>query len=139
MSARPDRSVRPSAPTIALAIVFVGAGVLHFAKPAFYEQIVPPGFGPPRLLVRVSGAAEIVGGVGVLVPQLRRAAGWGLIALLIAVFPANVYMAVARERFAGVPLAPWSLWLRLPLQFLLIYWVWRATIRRERDEPVTPG
>jgi uncharacterized membrane protein len=119
---------------LAIATLFVGAGLLHFARPAFYERIVPPGFGPPRLMVHLSGAAEIAGGVGVLVPRLRRPAGWGLIALLVAVFPANVYMAVARERFAHVPGAPWSLYARLPLQFAIIYWVWRVTLRSERRE-----
>ena len=115
---------------VALGALFVVAGALHFAKPAMYEQIVPPGFGPPRTMVQLSGAAELAGGVGVLVPRLRRAAGWGLIALLIAVFPANVYMLVARERFAAIP--AWALWLRLPLQALLIAWVWRGTVRQTR-------
>lgn len=124
---------------VTLAAVFVGAGVLHFVKPAMYEQIVPPGFGPPRLMVQLSGAAEIAGGVGVLIPRLRRPAGWGLIALLVAVFPANVYMAVAREKFAGVPGAPWSLYARLPLQFVLIYWTWRATAGREIDAARGPA
>lgn len=125
MTARADRS--PS--LVVLGLFFIGAGTLHFLAPAFYERIVPPGFGPPRLMVQFSGVAEVAGGVGVLVPRLRRAAGWGLIALLVAVFPANVYMAVARERFAGVPGAPWSLYARLPLQGLLIWWAWRSALR----------
>ena len=125
---RAPTSVRLS--RVALAATFVVAGALHFIKPAMYAQIVPPGFGPPRVIVAISGAAEIAGGVGVLVPRLRRAAGWGLIALLIAVFPANVYMAIARERFATIP--AWALWIRLPLQGALIAWAWHATLRRPR-------
>lgn len=112
-----------------LAALFIAAGVLHFVRPAYYERIVPPGFGPPRVMVRLSGAAEILGGVGALVPRLRRPAGWGLIALLVAVLPANVYMLVARERFGSIP--TWALVARLPLQAVLIAWVWRATLRRD--------
>lgn len=115
---------------LTLATVFIVAGALHFARPATYAQIVPPGFGPPRVIVAISGAAEIAGGVGVLVPRLLRPAGWGLVALLVCVFPANVYMLVARERFASIP--AWALWARLPLQAALIAWVWHATLRRSR-------
>src|SRR5437868_2924630 len=80
------------------AAVFIAAGVNHFVKPEFYRAIVPPGFPAPAELVAFSGVAEVAGGVGLLVGRLRRAAGWGLIALLVAVFPANVFMAVAPER-----------------------------------------
>src|SRR5438067_429708 len=80
------------------AAFFVGAGVNHFVKPAFYASIVPPAFPAPAAMVAISGVCEIAGGLGLLVPALRRAAGYGLIALLIAVFPANVYMAVSPER-----------------------------------------
>ena len=71
----------------ALALFFIGSGVNHFVIPDTYKQIVPPGLGDPARLVRVSGVAEIAGGVGVLVPRTRRLAGFGLIALLAAVFP----------------------------------------------------
>src|SRR5689334_273150 len=81
---------------------FVLAGMNHFIHPAMYRQIIPPGFPRPDALVVVSGIAEIVGGIALLIPRLRRAAGWGLIALLLAVFPANVYMAVAPERIPGL-------------------------------------
>ena len=107
---------------VLLAAVFVGAGVLHFVKPRLFEAIVPPSLPSPRALVLLSGAAEVLGGVGLLVPGLRPWAGWGLAALLVAVFPANLYMARESERFRR--LAPaWALWLRLPLQFVLIAWV----------------
>jgi uncharacterized membrane protein len=111
-----------------LAIFFIGAGVNHFVMPRAYRQIVPPrlGHAAARLVV-VSGLAEIAGGAGVLLPLLRRPAGLWLIALLAAVFPANVYMALAPERFRGIP--RWALYARLPLQPLVMWWVWEATRR----------
>jgi uncharacterized membrane protein len=106
------------------AAFFVGAGINHFHNPKFYRSIVPPGFPNPELLVVISGVCEIAGGIGLLIPQLRHAAGWGLIALLIAVFPANVYMAIAPERIPGLHFSQWLLWVRLPLQGVLVMWVW---------------
>jgi uncharacterized membrane protein len=75
--------------------------------------------------VLISGAAEIAGGLGVLFPPTRRAAAWGLVLLLVAVWPANLWMAQHPERFPGIPM--WALWLRLPLQLPLIWWAWRYT------------
>ncbi len=109
-----------------IAAIFVAAGVLHFVRPQPFVRIVPPFLPFPLALVYLSGVAEILGGLGVLVPALRTWAGFGLIALLVAVFPANLYMALAPER-AGMGIAPVWLWLRLPLQFVLIAWVWWAT------------
>ena len=111
-----------AASLVLLAIAFVGAGVLHLVKPGLFEAIVPPSLPAPRALVLISGVAEILGGLGLLVEPVRAWAGWGLVALLIAVFPANVYMAQHAERFRR--LAPrWALLLRLPLQLVLIAWV----------------
>ena len=107
------------------AAAFVVAGVGHFVKPGAYRKIVPPALPAPAALVAISGAAEVAGGVGLLVPRLRRAAGWGLIALLVAVLPANVHMAVAPGE-AGFGLPRWALWARLPLQAVLAAWVWHA-------------
>lgn len=115
----------------ALAVVFVGAGVMHFVRPEPFEKIVPPALPAKRALVYWSGVAEIFGGLGLLFRRTRKAAGWGLVALLAAVFPANVYMATAAERFAAMAPA-WALWARLPLQPLLMFWVW-ATAVRERS------
>ena len=110
-----------------LAVIFVGAGVMHFVRPEGFEEIVPPALPQKKALVYLSGLAEIVGGIGLLFRKTRKAAGWGLVALLVAVFPANVYMAVS-GRFAH--LAPqWVLWARLPLQPLLMLWVWWTAIR----------
>jgi uncharacterized membrane protein len=107
------------------AVFFIVAGMLHFLFPGPYLRIVPPVLPWPRLLVFVSGAAEILGGVGLLFPFSQRMAAYGLVALLVAVFPANIYMAVAHVPFPGVMGSTWAQWLRLPLQFLLIWWVWR--------------
>jgi uncharacterized membrane protein len=107
---------------------FVIAGVLHFVYPAKYQSIIPPGFPSPTALVAISGVAEIAGGLGLLIPPLRRAAQWGLIALLLAVFPANVYMAIHPERIPDLHVSHWLLWARLPLQGVLMLWVklcWR--------------
>jgi uncharacterized membrane protein len=111
-----------------LATFFIGAGVNHFVMPRAYRQIVPPRLRhEAKRLVAVSGVAEIAGGVGVLLPPIRRPAGIGLIALLIAVFPANLYMARAPERFRRIP--RWALYGRLPLQPLMMWWAWKATSR----------
>ena len=101
---------------------FVLAGANHFVFPAFYAELVPPGWPAPAVLSAVAGAAEIAGGLGLLVPRLRRAAGWGLIALLIAVFPANVHAAMHPDG----TLPPVALYLRLPVQVVFIAWVWRV-------------
>jgi uncharacterized membrane protein len=111
-----------------LAAFFVAAGVNHFVMPRAYRQIVPPRLGhEARRLVAVSGVAEIAGGLGVLLPPIRRPAGVGLIALLAAVFPANLYMARAPERFPRIP--RWALYGRLSLQPLMMWWAWKATRR----------
>ncbi len=109
-----------------LGFAFVGAGVNHFVMPRAYERIVPPSMkGRAQSLVAVSGVAEVVGGLGVLLPWTRRPAGLGLIALLAAVFPANLYMARTPEHFHKIP--RWALYGRLPLQPLMMWWAWRAT------------
>ena len=108
-------------------MLFVLAGLLHFVKPSMYVSIMPPYLPYPRELVLVSGAAEVLGGWGVLVPQVRRAAGWGLALLLVAVFPANIQMAQASLHIAGWSPVTLLLFLRLPLQFLLVAWVEGAT------------
>ena len=107
-------------------LFFIAAGALHFARPAMYEKIVPPQLGHAPELVVISGVAEIAGGVGMLVPQTRRAAGLGLVALLLAVWPANIHMAVEAKRFAAVAPA-WALWGRVPLQVALMWWVERVS------------
>ena len=118
---------RPSRKTVSrglLAAFFIGAGAMHFVAPEAYERITPGWVPYPREAVYLSGVAEIAGGAMVLVPRLRPFAGPYLIALLAAVFPANVQMAFEPERHS---IAPALLWLRLPLQPLAMWWAWRAT------------
>src|SRR5688572_20550123 len=115
-----------------LAGVFVFAGMMHFIIPASYVGIMPPWLPWHRGLVYLSGALEIAGGLGLLILRTRRAAGVGLVLLLIAVWPANLQM-VLNARAVDVP--PWHetlLWLRLPLQVGLIWWAWRASRGQER-------
>lgn len=106
-------------------IVWIVAGTLHFTHTRAYMAIMPPSFPRHRESVLVSGAAEIAGGVGVLVPGTRPLARWWLLALLVAVFPANVHMALNPQLYRRVP--PWALWLRLPFQVVFARAVWRAT------------
>ncbi len=118
----------------ALAAFFSLAGILHFAMPKPYEAIVPA-YVPiaPRDAVIYSGCAELLGGLAVLPNATRGIARWWLIGLLVAIFPANVHMAMSPEEVPGLkerPIPGWALWARLPLQFLMMAWVWQATARR---------
>jgi uncharacterized membrane protein len=111
-----------------MGVLYIAAGVNHFAMTRLYVSIMPPYLPHPWAMVWLSGVAEIAGGVGVLVPDgfvfrgSRKVACWGLIALLIAVFPANLQMAMHPEMFASIP--GWALWVRLPLQLPLMFWAW---------------
>lgn len=121
--------VRRGCAVYAIAALFLAAGVLHFLIPRSYQAIVPPFLPARRFLVYLSGACELAGGAGVLVPRTRRAAALGLVALLAAVFPANVQMLLGAVA-AGKP--GWQvalLALRLPLQPLLMVVVWRVAGR----------
>jgi len=120
------------------AVVFAGpvmtlAGINHFVMPQAYASIVPDPLPAPMGLVYVSGIAEIVGGLGTMHRRTRRAAGWLLLATLVAVFPGNVYMAQNAEDYPGVPGGQLSLIARLPFQALFIYWVWLATLSEGRE------
>jgi uncharacterized membrane protein len=108
--------------------LFVVAGALHFTHTRWYVAIVPDYLPAHRELVYVSGVAEIAGGAGLMVPATRRAAGWWLIATLVAVFPANVWMAQHPERYP-VPGGRAALYARLPVQGLFIALVWAAMRR----------
>ena len=105
------------------------AGLNHFVNPEFYERIIPPALPAHTALVYVSGAAELVGAILTVFPRTRRSGGVVLIATLVAVYPANIYMAVVADDFPSIP--RWTLWLRLPLQVLFVYWVWLATLKEE--------
>lgn len=102
------------------AIFYVVAGVNHFWHTAMYVSIMPPHYTHPVGLVQLSGVAEILGGIGLLVPWSRRVAAWGIVAMLVVYFDVHVYMAMHADRFATIP--AWVIYARLPLQFLLIAW-----------------
>ena len=115
-----------------MGAIYVVAGVTHFVSPDGFVQIVPPWLPAPLLLVYLSGAAEITLGLGVIYPKTRRFAAWGLVALLLAVFPANVYMATSGVVVTGTTLgtldpSPLVRWGRLPLQAVLVAWAWWYT------------
>lgn len=108
---------------------FLLAGVMHFVTPGFYLAMMPPWLPAHGMLVAVSGVAEILGGVGVMTARWRRAAGIGLLVLLVAVFPANIQLLLD-ARAAGEPTG--LLWLRLPLQPVFIWWVWVVAVATPR-------
>ncbi len=117
----------------ALATFMVAAGVMHFVVPRFYEQIVPPPL-PASFVVVVSGVAEVALGVGLLFARTRREAAWGVVALLVAIFPANVYMAVSGVQLTDLP--SWmsqpttvARYARLPVQLVFLAWAWLVTGR----------
>jgi len=105
----------------------VAAGVLHFLKPKVYVRMMPEWLPAHLALVYASGVFEVAGGLGLLLPATRSAAAWGLIALFIAVFPANVNMAVKGIGLGRTPPPAWVLWARLPLQGVLIAWAYWFT------------
>lgn len=119
-----------------LALGMTAVGITHFTDPQLFMRIVPPPL-PARETVLLSGVFEVLGGLGLLVPKLRRAAAWGLVALYVAVFPANIYMAVAGIQLDPAnPMSAWAGWVRLPFQALFIYWAWSFTKRAApRAEP----
>ncbi|WP_218080211.1 DoxX family protein [Anthocerotibacter panamensis] len=105
-----------------LSAFIITAGTLHFVTPMPFVRIVPAILPEPLALVYISGFFEILGGLGLFFAPLRQAAAWGLIALFIAVFPANINMAVNRICLDGLPCDPLLFWLRLPLQGVLMGW-----------------
>jgi uncharacterized membrane protein len=121
---------------LSAGMVFIG--IRHFVDPEPFVRIVPAMFPEPRMLVLVSGFFEILGGLGLLLPWTRRAAAWGLIALYVAVFPANVNMAVNHLPMGDQVVPPIALWLRLPLQAVFIawaYWFTRPEVAAGKDQP----
>jgi uncharacterized membrane protein len=120
---------------IAFAAIFVFSGVNHFVHPEIYLRIMPPYLPLHQELVYVSGAFEVALGILLLAPKTSRFAAWGLIALLVAVFPANIFMATHPEQYPEM--YPFLLWLRLPLQGVLVAWAWAYT--RPRRGPSGAG
>ena len=115
-------------PVIIVAIFFVGAGILHFVLLDFFSSIVPPYLSNPDALVKISGVFEIMGGLGILFERTRKWAAYGLIALCVAVLPANIHMAMNPDQFPDIPMV--FLYVRLPLQALIIWVIWKASQSR---------
>ena len=105
------------------SVFYIGAGMMHFIRPEFYLKLMPPFIPWHAAMVQLSGLCEILGGLGLLHPKTRRMAGWGLVALLVAVFPANLYMATNPVEAGAAAMSPLIRWGRLPLQALLIWWI----------------
>lgn len=118
----------------ALTILMVVAGVNHFRSPALYVAMMPSWLPMPLALVYVSGVAEIAGGLGLILSTTRKWAAWGLVALFIAVFPANLNMALHNIPLGTHQLPPWLLWARLPVQLVLIAWAWLFTRSPSRSQ-----
>jgi len=110
-----------------LASVMVFAGVLHFLYTDNYVAVMPDYLPWHEELVLISGFFEIAGGLGLLVPATRNLAGLGLIALYLAVLPANINMAVNNIQPESITIPLWLLWLRIPLQIPFIWWAWRVS------------
>lgn len=117
------------------SFAMIAIGVSHFVDPVPFERIVPTALPAPLALVYISGAFEVLGGVGLLVPRTRRVAAWGLIALYVAVFPANVNMAINEIQLDPDGMLPvWAMWVRLPLQGVFVAWAYWYT-KRDRSQP----
>jgi uncharacterized membrane protein len=112
---------------VVLAIAIITVGTLHFLKPEPFIRIMPSQLPYPTELVYISGFFEILGGIGLLIPSISVAAAWGLIALFIAVFPANINQAINSIPIEGIPNNPVFYWVRLPFQAVLIAWAWWYT------------
>ncbi len=120
---------KPAFSRFIIAAIFAIAGMLHFITTEAYVEVMPEYIPWHKALVIISGAAELLGGAGILMPKKRQWAGWGLIALLIAVFPVNIDMAVEAYRQQQWSLKFAGYLLRLPLQFVLMYWIYWSCIK----------
>jgi uncharacterized membrane protein len=115
-----------------IATFFVIAGVAHFTSPATYLPLMPSYLPWHLPLIYLSGLAEIAGGIGICFKRTRRIAGWGLIALLVAVFPSNVHMLMNQVPLNGKQIPQWIFWIRLPLQGVLMAWIYSCCVMQNR-------
>lgn len=119
------RTVLYTAGLIVQSIFYMVGGINHFWHSHTYTAIMPPHYSHPLELVQISGAAEILGAIGLLVPAARRFSACGIIAMLVVYFDVHLYMLRNAAHFAPIP--EWALYLRLPLQLVLIAWAWVYT------------
>ena len=112
------------------SLFYIASGINHLWHPDFYLHIMPDHYSSPGTLVRLSGEAEILGGVGLLVPATRRLSAYGIALMLVLFLDVHQFMLRHPERFSAVP--EWVLWARIPLQFVLIAWAWNYTKKRDR-------
>ena len=121
---------------IAVGLAFIVAGLNHFRVPRFYQRMMPPYIPAPKEMVDISGVAEVALGAALFVPRLQPVARYGLLALLLAVFPANLHMALNADKFGGIP--EWALWARLPFQPLMmaavVYVTSQSKLEREEEQ-----
>lgn len=130
---RSKHSVGKIISLVLCGFAFIAAGLNHFFAPSIYCKIMPSYLPYPLELVYISGVFEVLGGVGLFLPALRQIAVWGLLLLLLAVYPANINMALHPELTPKLPI--FVLYLRLPLQFALMYWVWSL---RDKQKNLLP-
>jgi uncharacterized membrane protein len=130
----PIKTLRNNAVATGLTFIFTGAS--HFFAPDKFMEIMPPFIPAPLLMVYASGVFEILGGIGLIIPSTRRAAALGLILLLLAVFPANIYTALNNIQLGGFMSHPVYQWLRLPMQIGLIWWIWWITNSKRKDSAI---
>ena len=118
---------------VAAGVAFIVASLPHFLTPERYLPMMPPFVMAPEAMIFISGMGELLGGLGLLIPQTARLAAWGLVALLIAIFPANIWVAINGANAAGLPSSPWYTWSRLPFQLVFIWWVLASVKIGRRD------
>ena len=137
MSYAESRTLYGGFKTVALwvcAASYISVGINHFTDPDLFVLIVPAYLPEPLLLVHISGVAEVLGGIGLLFRKTRRAAAWGILALLVAVYPANINMLVNDIYLPDMAKERWILWARMPLQFVFAGWViWVAGLWPRRS------
>jgi uncharacterized membrane protein len=114
----------PRIPLLIIAVFFIAGGIAHFVVTDSYIAAMPDYLGYHKELIIISGVFEILGAIGILVPQTRLLAGYGLVALIIAVYPANINMALHPEKYTDI--SELFLYIRLPFQFLFMWFVWWA-------------
>lgn len=127
----PKRNTRKRARYF-LAVFFFIAGLNHFLNPQPYLAMMPKALPAHEAMNIISGLAEMAGAIGVLIPRLQRLSGWCLLALLVAIYPANINVAL--NGWPGVSIPTWALWARLPLQFALAYWVYFACLLPKQEK-----